>query len=83
MNQLHKDSVLRKLQALTEGPTPLLHYVKCENAHLSLHAQPWGPPIHLTWDQAAVFTKDLHIETTLTRKTVMREMGQYVKRKKA
>lgn len=81
MIQYKKDVIVRKLQALTEGPTPLLHYVRCELDQISVHVQPWGPPMYLSWDQADAFTKEFPLP--LQRKSVQPERTPHRKRRYA
>ena len=62
MTEQQKDIIIRKLEALTEGPSPLLHSVHLSGEMPSVHIQPWGNPIYLSWEQAQVFTQALPIE---------------------
>lgn len=62
MTEHQKDIIIRKLEALTEGPSPLLHSVHLSGEMPSVHIQPWGNPIYLSWEQAQTFTKALPIE---------------------
>lgn len=74
MTEQQKDIIIRKLEALTEGPSPLLHSVHLSGEMPSVHIQPWGNPIYLSWEQAQVFTQALPIEfVPIPRKKAHRE----------
>lgn len=76
MTERQKESIVRRLQAMTDGPTPLLHSIHQTGNMLSVHIQPWGSPIYLSWSQAEVFTKGLPLEIPAQRKAAASEHGR-------
>lgn len=70
MNIVQKDQIIRKLQALTEGPTPLLHHVGNLGDMVVISVQPWGTPMFLSWSQAEMFANELPLQMPTLRKTV-------------
>lgn len=81
MTANHKDSIVKKLTALTDGPTPLLHVVRQVGDIICVHVQPWGPPVYLNWEQAEMFARDLPLEMPATRKAAGSEAGRHKRRK--
>lgn len=80
MNYLQRDAIKRRLEALTEGPTPLLHNISFQGDFIHVHVQPWGGPMVLNYDQANAFTQGLDIPV---RKPMLSETRQAAGARKA
>lgn len=84
MTQPTKDNIIRKLKALTDGPSPLLHHAAPLGPDMvAISVQPWGTPLFLNWAQAEMFANDLPLQMPAYRKSAGSEQGRHRKRKTA
>lgn len=76
MNQLKRDTIIRKLKAMTDGPTPLIHHVGTLGEIVVISVMPWGTPQFLNWAQAEMFANELPLQMPVQRKSAGSERGR-------
>lgn len=79
---MNRESIKRKLVALTEGEYSPLYRVTFLGNLIRVNVQPWGSPMVLTWSQAEAFTKDMPLVPRIERKAPQSETAARVTTRK-